>query len=228
MHAPLRLTAVLMTSACSSSRIAPSTTLSFMQILITHLASNVARTRSSSASSLCLDTCTSAAALLASTPPSDTRNSSRWEGGQSERTLRMGDDWWKLIRGPWGSACTMTEKENLRLPSMAAISSFFSSRYPAQMTNFWLFCSVLVSHHTLRTPSSCVTAGVRSRTRLSQKNDTCVSVRARSTSKESSCSTMLSLSATRCSAPSSPTKGFMYAVFMVNVPLWSSTKLLVS
>lgn len=56
---------------------------------------------------------------------------------------------------------------------------------------------------------------------------TCVSVRARGRSKPRSCSLIVSRSATMCSAPSSPTNGFMYVVFMLNVPLLS-TKLCTS
>ncbi len=51
MDAPLRLTLDLMRSELSSSRCAPSSTLSFMQILIMHLRPNALRTFSNSASS---------------------------------------------------------------------------------------------------------------------------------------------------------------------------------
>jgi len=80
-----------------------------------------------------------------------------------------------------------------------------SKMYPAHMTKFWLFCSVRVSHHTFCTPSSLVSAGVRSRTRRSQNIVTRVSTRARSKSSPWSASRSVWRSATTCRQPSSDT-----------------------
>jgi hypothetical protein len=37
--------------------------------------------------------------------------------------FKIGLDWWKLMRGPVASECTMMENENLRPPSLATTSS---------------------------------------------------------------------------------------------------------
>mmetsp|Transcript_29179 Transcript_29179/g.82290 ORF Transcript_29179/g.82290 Transcript_29179/m.82290 type:complete len:229 (-) Transcript_29179:807-1493(-) len=209
MLAPVRFTACVILSAFSSSRRAPSNTLScssMEQTRMTCLAPSAFRTESRSSSSSSLLLLALAALASASRAASLHRYSSSSRGGQSARTCRTQLEARNSTIGPVGSQCTRMLKEK-RPPggSRLANSSRFSRMAPAQRTNFWLPISLRVSGQMLSTCSSSTSGGVRLCTLCSQKRDRRVSTWARCRSNERKEARIVARSATRCSTPSSPT-----------------------